>query len=363
MGVSLIMKMKKKLLGFVLVVMSCFVLTACSDEVSETNSEEYREELRDMDLTQYLELGDYSNIEVTTTLAKVLDEDVQAQMEYSFEAQAETIAVTDRAVENGDIANIDFAGYKDGVAFEGGTGTGFELEIGSGSFIPGFEEGLVGVMPGETVELPLTFPANYTSADLAGQDVIFEVTVNSISVMPEMTDEAVAALGNESYSNVAELETFARSLVQEKVDEYNYDLVIRLATQQVMNNSTFIEVPEFLIEQQKTIINNQIFETAKTYGMDVETYISIVYGSTLEELAIANVKERLVIQAIANEVGIDVTDEELDAELTLIAVNYGVTNEQILQYMGTDRAYYREYMYGMQVYNYLYENVTVKAAE
>ncbi len=346
------MKMKKKLLALALAVVSCFTLTACGSDEGK--------ELQDMDLSKYLQLGEYTDIEITPVLQEVTDKDVQAQMEYLFGLQAKDAGIKDRAVENGDIANIDFAGYLDGVAFDGGTGNS-DLEIGSGTFIPGFEEGLIGVMPGEEIDLPLTFPADYHSADLAGKEVVFKVTVNYI--IPEISDETVKALGNENYSNVAELEAFAREIVQEEVDGNNYDTVVRVATQRIIANTTFKEIPDFLIEQQKTIVKEQVEYSLQGTNIDVDTYLTMFYGSSLEEIAEQNVKERMVIQAIANAEGITVTDEELDGELEGFATDYGVTTEQILQMMGTDRAYYREYMYGVKVYDFIYNNTKVSEAQ
>ncbi len=344
--------MKKKLLALALAVISCFTLTACGSDEGK--------ELKDMNLDKYLELGEYTNVEIYPVLQEVTDADVEEQMEYLFSLQAAAAGIKDRAVENGDVANIDFAGYLDGIAFDGGTGNQ-DLEIGSGTFIPGFEEGLIGVMPGEEIDLPLTFPTDYHSVDLAGQEVVFKVTVNYI--IPEISDETVKALGNENYSTVAELETFAREIVQEEVDSNNYDTVVRVATHKIIANTTFKELPDFLLEQQKTIVEEQVAYTLQGTNIDVDTYLTMFYGSSLEDIAEENVKERLVIQAIANAEGIEVTDEELDAELEGLATDYGITTDQLLEMMGTDREYYREYMYGVKVYEFIYNNTIVSDAQ
>lgn len=346
------MKMKKKLIGLALVAMSCFAITACSDEGKE---------LQDINLTKYMELGEHTNLEVAATLEEVSADEVEEQMEYLFSLHAQKVGVTDREVKAGDTVNINFAGYMNDVAFDGGTGENYDLEIGSGTFIEGFEDGLIGVMPGEETSLNLTFPTDYHSADLAGQPVVFKVTVNYI--IPEITDETVAALEDEDYTTRAELEAYATEIIQAEVDDENYDNVVRLAMQKIIADTTFKEVPEFLLEQQKTIVEGQLSTTLEGTGVDLDTYLSVIYGTTLDAIAEANVKERMVIQAIANENNIVVTDEELDAELKLMADDYGVTNEQILQMMGTDREYYREYMYGVKVYDFVYENTVVTEAE
>lgn len=343
--------MKKRILALALAVLCCFTVVACNDEGKE---------LKDMKLSKYMELGEYTNVEVSPDLYPLTDEKVQAEVQALFNAQAFDYGVTDRAVEVGDVANIDFAGYIDGVAFEGGTGQ-YNLEIGSGDFIEGFEDGLIGAMPGETVELNLKFPENYGSADLAGQDVVFEVKVNYI--MPEISDEVIAKFNNENYSTVQEMEEFARSIVQSEVDAENKDRIVKAAMQKIIADTTFKEIPEFLVEQQKATIERKLSATLEGTGVDVETYLTVIYGSTLEQTAEANVKERLVIQAIANEVGIEVTDEELDEALEKVGVNYGVSGEEMLTMMGYDRGYYREFLIGVEVYDYVYENAVVVEAE
>lgn len=344
--------MKKKLLGLALAVVSCFALTACGGDEGK--------ELQDVNLTKYLQLGEYTGVEISPQLEEVAEADVETGVENLYMSQYEGEGITDRTVENGDITYIHFAGYKDDVAFEGGTGETY-LKIGSGTFIPGFEEGLIGVATGEEIDLPLTFPKDYHSAELAGQSVVFKVTVDYI--LPELTDEIVASFGNEEYATVDAMETYIRAALQEEVDDNNYDTIVRLAMQKIIADTTFKEVPEYLIEQQKTILEGQLATTLQGSNIDIETYLTVFYGTSLDALAEANVKERMVIQAIANENGIEVTDEELEAELESIAVDYGVTNDQILAMMGTDRAYYREYMYGVKVYEYIYQNTVVTEAE
>lgn len=343
--------MKKRIMALALAVLCCFTMVACSDEGKE---------LKDMKLSKYMELGEYTNVEVSPVMFQISEVRVQEQMQELFNSQVVDYGITDRAVAVGDIVNIDFVGYIDGVEFEGGSGQ-YNLEIGSGDFIDGFEDGLIGVMPGEVVELNLTFPADYGSADLAGKAVVFEVRVNHI--VPEMTDEVIAKFNNENYSNYAEMEEFVRGLVQAEVDLENKDRIIKAAMQKIISNTTFKEIPEFLIEQQKTIIKNKLAPTLEGTGIDVETYLTVIYGTTLEQTAEANVKERMVIQAIANEAGIEVTDEELNSALEEVGANYGVTGEEVLTMMGYDRSYYREFLIGMEVYEYIYENAVVVEAE
>lgn len=344
--------MKKKILTSVLAVMACLTLTACGSDEGK--------ELKDMKLSRYLTLGEYTNIEISPVLKEVTEEDVEKQVQTYFIAEC-TQGDTDRPVANGDVANIDFAGFLNDVAFEGGTGTDYDLEIGSGTFIPGFEEQLIGVMPGEPVDLNLTFPTDYHSPDLAGQEVVFRVTVNYI--VPEITDETVAALGNENYATAAEMEAYARTALEEAFEDDNYQTVVEVAMRKIIANTTFEEIPEFLIEEQKTNVEAQLAQTLNGTNIDADTYLQAFYGSSLQDIATENVKERLVIQAIANEAGIEITDEELDAQVAELAADYQVTNEQMLELMGMSRSYYREFMYAKEVYDYVYENTMVTEAE
>lgn len=343
--------MKKKIMALALAVLCCFTMVACSDEGKE---------LKDMKLSKYMELGEYTNVEVSPLMYQLSEYQVQEKVNELYRAHIANYGIVDKAVENGDVVNIDFVGYIDGAEFNGGSGN-YNLEIGSGDFIEGFEDGLINAMPNETVELNLKFPTDYYSTDLAGKDVVFQVKVNYI--IPEITDETVGMLNNENYSTAKELEDFARSLVQEQVDKENKDRIIDAAMQKIISNTTFKEVPDFLVEQQMAIVESQISATLTGTGVDVETYLTVMYGTTLEQTAEANVKERMVIQAIANEVGIEVTDEELESALSEVATNYGVSNEEMLTIMGYERAYYREFLIGMKVYDYVYENAVVVEAE
>ena len=166
-----------------------------STEVEKVSDREDYVGLQDLDVNAYISLADYKNMTVSAERPEVDDEMVTRYI--NSELLVGTI--TSRAVQEGDVTDIDFAGKRDGVAFDGGTATGYKLTIGSGQFIPGFEEGLVGVMPGETVDLNLTFPENYRqNPDLAGQEVVFTVTVNGIDTSAEyetVTPEEMKEMG------------------------------------------------------------------------------------------------------------------------------------------------------------------------
>ena len=251
--------MKRKLaLGLVMLLIG-LQLIGCSNETKENTNEETTSAtesyeaiyFKDIEIGEKVVLGDYKNLEVVSNVSAITDEDVDNYIDYMLSMSPELVEVTDRdVVEIGDVANIDYEGKKDGVAFDGGTAQGYDLGIGSGSFIEGFEEGLVGVKKGETVDLNLTFPENYHSADLAGAEVVFTVTVNAIyeEATPEFTDEYVAGLGIENVATVAEYREYLRTMMVEAEEEYALQDVQTQVISMVTENATVTEVPQELID-------------------------------------------------------------------------------------------------------------------
>ena len=243
--------MKKGLVYLLTAVMTVGLFTACGSKegtqepgVTATATPEISNEqgtsnvvtnnvervvLKDLNTEEYVTLGDYKNIEVMVAGPDVDNAEwasLNAQIYNEF-VSAEN-GIKDRAVENGDWVNIDYSGKKDGVAFDGGTAAAQLLEIGSGMFIAGFEEGLVGVMPGETVDLDLTFPADYGNTELAGQAVVFTVTVNYIYPGEEdWSDDVVAAAGNAEYTTVEEMKQYVYDYLHE-YNAYYYDINVKM---------------------------------------------------------------------------------------------------------------------------------------
>ncbi len=318
------------------------------------------------DPTDYVMLGAYKGVEISVPEKVVLaEEDYEIEAKsYYFAYIDETEGVTDRPVELLDMTNIDYVGKKDGVAFDGGTAQGATLLIGSGSFIDGFEEGLVGVMPGETVDLNLKFPEQYHSADLAGQEVVFTVTVNFIA---EMKDERVTELGFPGVSTVEEYRQYVKDSIQEQIDaEYNGtagDAVIK----QVVKDSTFAEIPQELIEQNKQEYIAQLEQSAAMYGMTAEQWITTVYGASasyedvVNEYAENYTKEILVALAVAQYEGMIPTEAELDASLEELAAEYGFTMEEILGIYPKDK--FRDALIFEEVLAFLAENAVNKVSE
>ena len=248
--------MKRKICVAAAAFASSLFLTACG-------SKEY---LKDIKAEKYVTLGTYTGIEATVNKLEVPEGAVDSYIYDNYLApKAEKVPVTGRAVQEGDVANIDFVGYHDDVAFEGGTGADFDLTIGSGRFIEGFEEGLIGANIGDTRSLNLTFPDPYTNPELAGEDVVFEVTVNSISESkaPALTDALVKQLGEEGYNvggaqTAQELNDYVYNLYDQSVQS-TYDNEIETAmASTIMENSTFREPPEEMVQRFITSIENNM---------------------------------------------------------------------------------------------------------
>ncbi|MCM1326500.1 MAG: trigger factor [Bacteroidales bacterium] len=324
--------------------------------------------LKDIEVEKYVTLGEYKGLKVDIAEPEV-DEAYQKELVEGVyrEALAYYAAgviiedgITDRAVADGDTVNIDYEGKKDGVAFDGGTAAAAYLIIGSGQFIDGFEEGLVGVMPGETVDLPLKFPEIYSNADLAGQEVVFTVTVNYI--MPEGMHEAIiATLELENVTTGEDLEQYIHDFLmeneqlayQEEKENAIFDLF--------MNNCTFAELPESLVSQYKERFRNNISINASNMGMDGDAFLQQYYNYSggvdqfIEEYAEEAVKQDLAFQAVANQENIVVEDEELNQVLSEQAQAYGYTTVE--EYVGeTSLELYRTDLLLNKVYNFLMES-------
>lgn len=271
--------------------------------------------LQDLDIDEYVTLNDYKNMEVTAYKPGTSDEDI----EQYIDNQMLKGYITDRKVANGDVVNIDYEGKKDGVAFAGGTASGADLEIGSGSFIEGFEEGLIGVMPGDTVDLDLTFPEGYPEESLAGQPVVFTVTVNGISETMEYanaTDADLARLGL-SYENKEALWVAAKAEVEKNAQEAFESSKTSAILNQILSESTIKSVPEYLVEEQ--IQGFEIYMDSMCqmyYGMEFEQYLKDVEQKSFADFEAeirpdceTTVKQYLISEALARAENIEITDE------------------------------------------------------
>lgn len=372
--------MKKKLLAALLAAAMVLSLTACGDkddkEDTKNNADIDTFVLSEENLDSYITLNDdYDVFNVEIEPIDVTDSDINSQIDNLIldkAASSEKLqTLVNRAAEDGDTVIIDYVGTKDGVAFEGGTSySSTDLTIGSGSFIPGFEDGLIGVNPGETVTLDLTFPEDYNgSAELAGQAVQFEVTVHYIlPTYADITEDVVADL-YEGQSTIAGL----REQVSKDIYDSVYASSVEYAVVEMLETKcTYAEeLPEYLKQVSYDNIMTNLETYASYYGMNLENYVYLSYYQDLEtfqsqtawELAEYNTKYLLFCQAYANEKDLKVTEEELDTQMESYAAYYGFasveegfTEEEIDSIKNT--------MMNIKVLDYIIANanVTIKEA-
>ena len=290
--------------------------------------------LIEVEVKPEFELGNYKGIEISKVENTVTDEDVEARLQEMVNRNARLVSVEDRTIENGDTAVIDFEGFENGVAFEGGKGENHNLVIGSNSFIPGFEDQLVGKKAGEEVEVNVTFPEQYHAENLAGKPAVFKVKINDVKV------KEVPALDDEFAKDTTEFETLAelRADVKVKAEEEaknRADAEMRNTLVEKVAENTEVEVPNAMVETQ---IDNMIMELnyqLQYQGLNLQQLLQMT-GRSIEELrnerredAARLVKSSLVLEAIAKAEGIEVSEEELTEELEKMASMYRMEVEQL----------------------------------
>ncbi len=333
-----------------------------TESVNQEKSE--RINVSDYNVDDYVTLGDYSNIEVTVAAPQVVtDEEVDAQALAAYQSYTtkENGGIVDRAVAEGDTVIIDYVGKKDGVAFAGGTAQGANLTIGSGQFIDGFEDGLIGVKPGETVDLNLTFPKNYDNTDLAGAKVVFTVTVHFILPV-EMKDEVVDGFGLEECRNVEELKQYCRTVLEQNAQNVYQQNLMEAAISVLAENSSFGELPEDLVAQYEEMVKEQLALNASRYGMDGATFVNLLYNADYDAFVTQNAqystKVILAVQALAQKEGMIAKEEDLDQRLEQLALDNGWPSlEQFLTQF--DKEELRESLMYEDVAEFLLKNAKV----
>ena len=280
------------------------------------------------------ELGNYKGIEIAKVDHNVSEDEVESTLKEMVNKNARLVSVEDKAIENGDTAVIDFEGFESGVAFEGGKGENYSLVIGSNTFIPGFEEQLIGKKAGEEVEVNVTFPAEYHAENLAGKAVVFNVKVNDVKVkeLAELDDEF--AKDTSEFETLAELKADVRANL-EKEAEAKAKNEIRNSLVEKVSANTEVEVPSVMVEQQ---IDNMLMELnyqLQYQGLNLQQLLSMT-GRDVAELreerradAEKLVKSSLVLEAIAKAENIEVSEEEFNAELANMAAMYNMDVEKI----------------------------------
>ena len=322
--------------------------TAKTDDAEETESDNTEDTSEDtpttaelmagIDVEKCVTLGDYKGVTVEKTIQSVTDEDVQNEID---NALANYPVEVDQAAKEGDTVNIDYVGKIDGEKFDGGSDQGADLKLGSGKFIDGFEDGLIGARKGETRTLNLTFPEDHTQ-DLAGKAVEFTVTVNAVKEpLSEPTDQWVAD-NIEGYDNIADYKAGIRSEQEESNEQTAENQVRYAAWTQVIDNCTINEYPETLVEVGKKLYEQQVETYAKYAGMELDAYIESSgltqeeYQSNMEEYGKNVAAQALVCQAICDKEGFAIGDDDYQKALQDMLTEYGCTEDELIQTYGQD---------------------------
>lgn len=284
-------------------------------------------------------LGEYKGVEVEKKAIEVVDEEIEAEITKEREANARTITVDDRAVMDGDMITLDYAGSVDGVAFEGGTAKDQELTIGSGRFIPGFEEQLVGVTIGEEKEVHVTFPEEYHAKELAGKAAVFQCVVHGIKVkeLPEVDDEFAQEVSEFDTLDAYKEDIKARLLKDKEADakRAKEDAVIK----KIIEGAT-MEIPDAMVEFQTEQMMEEFGQRMQMQGLSLEQYFQITgmseanYREQMKPRATQNIQSRLVLEAVAKTENLEATDQDLEDEMAKMAEMYKMEVDKVKEMIG-----------------------------
>lgn len=289
-------------------------------------------------MSKVIKLGNYNGIEFKVEKVPVSNEEVEQQIQMILAQSSQTEEKDGDTVENGDIATIDFVGLKDDVAFEGGTGNDYDLEIGSGSFIPGFEEQMIGMKVNETRDLNLTFPENYQAEDLAGQDVVFKVTVKKLSVKKEaeLNDDFVEGLGVPEIKTVEDLKAYINEGLQQQHDQ-QYEAQKENTIFDAFMADSEVELDDDAIDEaldrQMSYMANQMM----AQGIQLDQYLQMtgMDEEKLREQMKPSATQQAKLEALIDEIiaveNIVVTEEVLDEQLNMVGQANQMTKEQVLE--------------------------------
>ena len=287
-----------------------------------------------------VKLGKYKGLGVKKEVAKATKEEIKETIEQTRQRFAEDV-LKEGPIENGNIAIIDFEGFVDGKAFDGGKSENYELEIGSGSFIPGFEEQLIGLKEGDEKEINVKFPEDYHSEDVKGKDAVFKIKVHEVKEVhiPELDKDFFEDLGIEGVDTKEALEAYiSENIISRKDAEFENKYIDELLNKAAEN--TEVEIPGVMIEEETSRMVSQYSEYMKSQGLDLQTLFKITGGDEeklREEMrpgAEKRVKERLMLEEIAKQEKIEVSDKEAEGRAKELAENYGMEKDEFLKTFG-----------------------------
>lgn len=311
-------------------------------------------------------LGEYKGLEVDKVSTRVTQKEIDAKVQKEAEKNAREIVVEDRPVQDGDEVIMDFEGFVDGVAFEGGKGENYPLTIGSGSFIPGFEEQLVGAEAEKEVEVNVTFPEDYHAEELKGKAAVFKCTVHEIKTkeIPEIDDEFASEVSE--FDTLEEYKADIKAKIKEqKVAEGKTKQEDQVVEQAVKNAS--YEIPEAMVDTQVSQMMDEFSQRIRSQGLSMEQYFQFT-GMTQEKMleemrpqAVKRIETRLVLEAIVKAENIEITDERLDEEIAKMAETYKMEADKLKELMGeAEKKQMKEDMAVQEAITFLTENAVEK---
>ena len=288
-----------------------------------------------------VKLGKYKDLGVKKGTVKVSQDEIKNRIDTLLKDYAELVVKDDGCVSVGDVAVIDFEGFKDGVAFDGGKGENYSLEIGSNTFIPGFEDGVCGMKKGESKDIKLTFPKEYGVSDLAGRDVIFKVTVNEIKnkVIPKLDKEFFLDLGMKDVTNKEELEAKIKNEIKEEKDRDITNKYIDDLLSSACENMECDIDDEIVIAEAESMYNN-FLENMKMQGITEELYLQYTNSSrddiikNMKGDALKRIKNSYLLQAIIKNENISVSEDDVNKEVNDMAKKYNMTVEEVIKSLG-----------------------------
>lgn len=284
-------------------------------------------------------LGEYKGVEVPKSETEVTDEDIDAEIKKEQEKNSRTVTVEDRGAENGDITTIDFEGFVDGVAFEGGKGTDYPLTLGSGSFIPGFEDQLVGAKAGDHVEVNVTFPEEYQAAELAGKAAVFQCDVKKVETkeLPELDDDFAQDVSE--FDTLAEYREDVKKNLTEKKEKEARAAKENAAVDKAIENAE-MEIPDAMINTHVRQMMNDFASRMQSQGLTMEQYFQFT-GMTAEKMqeemkpqALKRIQTRLVLEKIAETENIEVSEDEVNEEIGKMAEMYKMEADKLKELLG-----------------------------
>ena len=311
-------------------------------------------------------LGEYKGLEVDKISTRVTQKEVEEKLKEEAEKNARTVTVEDRAVQDGDEVIMDFEGFVDGETFEGGKGENYPLTIGSGSFIPGFEEQRVGAEAEKEVEVKVTFPEDYHAEELKGKDAVFKCTVHEIKMkeLPEIDDEFAAEVSE--FDTLDEYKADLKAKIKEQKEAEGKRKQEDQAVEKAVENASF-EIPEAMITTNISQMTDDFARRMRSQGLTMEQYFQFT-GMTAEKMeeemrpqAIKRIETRIVLEAIAKAENIEISDEKMDEEISKMAESYKMEADKLKEFMGdAEKKQMKEDMAVQEAVTFLVEHAVEK---